>query len=401
MDNFDPHLVVDRRPKTGANSASLRNHNERSVLSLLREQGACSSVEIARRLNLSAQTASVIVRQLQDQGIICRLDPVKGKVGKPQTPLSLSAGGAYSFGLRIGRRTSNLVLADLIGGTVAQVSRRYPYPTPSGLEAFCGEAVVKLTGEVLESERHRIVGIGIAAPFELWNWLDFLGAPREEADKWRDYLIGERYARLTGLSTYVANDVNLACMGELMFGRGADFTDFAYFYVGYFVGGAVVLDGKVFHGPRGNAGALGSVPVPSIGSGASQLINAASIFRLERSLAAKLGHPVNLRAEDSYWDDDCELRDRWMDDAAKSLVHAAVSVAAVLDISDIVVDGVFPAAIRSEFVKRLEIAAGDVDQRGIHPVEFHEGMLGYEAGQRGAAYQPILAELLIEGSRLI
>ena len=395
----DPHLIVDRRPKTGANSSRLRDHNERSMLSHLREHGSRSGGEIARALNLSPQTVSVIIRQLEEQGIIHRLDPIKGKVGKPQTPIALTPGGAYSYGLRIGRRTANLALTDILGDIVAHKSTRYPYPTPARVEEFVGCALDQISRELTDHVRDRIVGIGIAAPFELWNWLDALGAPKEDADKWRSYAIGEHFRQLTGLPTYVANDVNLACMAELMFGRGTEFRNFAYFYVGYFVGGAVVLDGKVFHGPRGNAGALGSIPVSAGGDAAAQLINASSIFALERRLSEKSGRWVNLRAEDEGWLGQDEIRDAWMDSAANGMAQAAVAVAAVLDISNIVVDGVFPPPIRSEFVARLNSAAKLVDQRGIHPVLFHEGRLGPVAGHRGAAYQPILSELLIEGSQ--
>ena len=400
MDVVDPHLIVDRRPKTGANSSRMRDHNERSVLSHLREHGSGSGAEIAKALNLSPQTVSVIFRQLGDQGIIHRLDPVKGKVGKPQTPVALTPEGAYSYGLRIGRRTANLAVTDILGDIVAHRSTRYPYPTPATVEGFVGSAMDQISDELTDRALNRIVGFGIAAPFELWNWLDGLGAPKADADKWQSYAIGEHYRKLTGLPTYVANDVNLACMAELMFGRGTEFRNFAYFYVGYFVGGAVVLDGKVFHGSRGNAGALGSIPVSAGVGGAAQLINASSIFALERNLSEKLGGRINLRAKEECWLGQDAVLDAWMDGAAKGMAQAAVAVAAVLDISDIVVDGVFPPPIRSEFASRLNDAAKAVDQQGIHPVRFHEGLLGPDAGHRGAAYQPILSELLIEGSQL-
>ena len=401
MELSDSHLVVDRRPKTGANSSRVRDHNERSVLSLLREQGPSAASAIAKALNLSTQTASVIVRELRDQGLVHMLEPVKGKVGKPQTPIALAADGAYSYGLRIGRRTCDLVLIDLLGGITDRKITQYPYPNPAKVEDFANGAICELSLKIPEDRRPRIVGIGIAAPFQLWQWLDGLGAPKAEADKWRDYCIGERFFGLTGLPTSVANDVNLACMGELMLGNGSHFRDFVYFYVGYFVGGAIVMDGKVVHGARGNAGALGSIPVAAQDEKAGQLIDVASIFSLERELTAKLGGQVNLRAGDRYWFLESGLLNNWIEDAASATAEAAVAAAAVLDISDIVVDGVFPPAVRKEFVTRLKSAAECVDQRGIYPVNFHEGRLGPDAGQLGAAYQPIISQLLVEGSQLM
>ena len=400
MDDLDPCLLVDRRAMTGANSSRMRNHNQRSILSLLREQGPCAKARIAEALNLSAQTASVIVRELETQGLISRLEPVKGKVGKPPAPFCLNPGGAYSYGLRIGRRTCNLVLIDILGDIVSRRVHRYPYPTPEAVEEFVRGGLSSLAAPIPEAGRNRIAGMGIAAPFELWNWLDGLNAPQAEADKWRGYSIGPAHRRLSGLPVHVGNDGNLACQGELMFGNGSEFRDFIYFYISYFVGGAVAMDGKVFHGARGNAGGVGSMPSPFKGQVGKQLLNFTSIFLLERRLAEKYGRPINLRAEEDYWLRETELRDEWLQRAAIAMAQAAVCVAATLDISNVIVDGVFPPAIRSLFVDRLRAAGEQIDQRGIYPVSFHEGRLGPDAGEIGAAYQPILSELLVEGSRL-
>ena len=48
----------------GSNQSGLRAHNERLVLSLVRRHGALAKADIARRTGLSAQTVSVIMRQL-------------------------------------------------------------------------------------------------------------------------------------------------------------------------------------------------------------------------------------------------------------------------------------------------------------------------------------------------
>ena len=62
--------------------------------------------------------------------------------------------------------------------------------------------------------------------------------------------------------------------------------DFVYFYIGAFAGGGVVLNGKLYSGPTGNAGALGSMPVPGPDGRPAQLIDVASIAILERALKA-------------------------------------------------------------------------------------------------------------------
>ena len=48
----------------------MRDHNERLVLSLVRQHGSLAKTEIARMTGLSAQTVSVIMRELEDEGLL-------------------------------------------------------------------------------------------------------------------------------------------------------------------------------------------------------------------------------------------------------------------------------------------------------------------------------------------
>lgn len=389
------------RAATGARPpARRRNQNERRVLSHLRARGPCSGIELAKSLDVSAQTASVILRALEEQGLVQRLAPVKGKVGKPQVPLVLNPRGAYGVGLRIGRRGADMAMVDFLGAPVMRRTLQYTYPSPDEIERFAAAGLGEMTAALPGRAAQRIAGIGIAAPYELWNWIDALGASREEADTWRNYRFAEGFARFTDLPVQVANDVNAACSGELCFGIGGALSNFGYFHVSAFIGGAVVLDHAVFHGPTGNAGAFGSIPVTGPDGKPCQLIDTASIYTLEKALAAERGRPVALRAEPELWESESPVLEDWLDGAAAGTGAAAVAAAAVLDITDFVIDGSFPRHIRTRFTRKTAEAAARLDQQGIRPIGFHEGRLGADAGVLGAAYQPILTALLAEGSAL-
>ena len=86
---------------------------------------------------------------------------------------------------------------------------------------------------------------------------------------------------------YLQNDATSACGAELVFGQSGSLRDFVYFYIGAFAGGGIVLNGKLYGGPTGNAGALGSMPVPGPDGRPAQLIDVASIAMLEKALNAR------------------------------------------------------------------------------------------------------------------
>ena len=93
----------------GTNQSGVRDHNERLVLSILRRDGALAKADIARRTGLSAQTISVIMRALEEDGMLLRDAPRRGKVGQPSVPMRLNPDGAYFFGGMIGRRWTCLL----------------------------------------------------------------------------------------------------------------------------------------------------------------------------------------------------------------------------------------------------------------------------------------------------
>ena len=117
--------------RAAAANRGVRLYNERLVLSLIRRYGSLPKAEIARVTGLSAQTASVIVKQLEADGLLLRQRPQRGRIGQPPVPLSLNPDGAYSIGLKVGRRSADLVLIDLMGKVRASRHRTYRYPEPA------------------------------------------------------------------------------------------------------------------------------------------------------------------------------------------------------------------------------------------------------------------------------
>src|SRR5690606_37444059 len=271
----------------GTNQSGMRDQNERLVLSLVQQNGSLAKTEIARMTRLSAQTVSVIMRELEVEGLLLRQEPLRGKVGQPSIPMALNPDGAYFIGLKIGRRSAELVLIDFLGNVRAMLQDAYRYPAPGAILDFVGSGIGRLRAGLNAGQDKRIAGLGIAMPFELWNWADTAGAPREIMDQWRSLDIRADIQALCSFPVYLQNDATAACGAELVFGQTGNLRDFIYFYIGAFAGGGVVLNGRLYSGPTGNAGALGSMLVPGNGNRPTQLIDIASIAVLEKRLNAR------------------------------------------------------------------------------------------------------------------
>lgn len=393
-------LGRDGYGKDGANPSRVRNHNERLVLSTVKNEGQVASSQIARLTSLSAQTASIITRSLEADGMLLRGQPQKGRVGKPSVPVMLNPDGALAYGLRIGRRGADLILMNMVGDVVAKRATKFSYPMPETIDAFVRESMVSIEKDLERHRRDRIVGIGVATPFGLWRKAEAAGAPEEVMAVWRDYDFGASFAAFTDLPVMLANDASMGCSGELVFGAAQELSDFLYFYVGAFVGGGVVLGGRVFFGRNGNAGAFGTLVVGGRGNPAGVLVNSASIYTLERDLAARAGQDVKLHDDSGQWSLSDPLVDAWVSETARALAVAAVSAAAVVDVDTAVVDGNFPAAIKKVVVARMSEALKHLETQEISPIHVQRGTLGRSAAAMGAAYQPVLAAHFLEGSAM-
>ena len=383
-------------PAGGANQVRVRAYNERLVLSLVRLYGALSKADIARRSGLSAQTVSVIMRVLEKEGLLSRGEPVRGRVGQPSIPMHLNPDAVYSFGLKMGRRSADLVLMDFVGRIRMQLHRTYAYPLPHEILAFVTSGIRELEDRLEDKQRGRIAGLGIAAPFELWNWAEEVGAPPGAMEVWRDIDLQADIAERVAHPVFMQNDATSACGAELVFGVGPSYPDFVYFFIGSFIGGGIVLNSAIFSGRTGTAGAIGPLPVRGKNGETKQLLEIASIFVLENMLRERGIDPEPLWYSADDWVDFGEPMESWIQDSAKALAQAIVAAASILDFSAAVIDGGFPGWVRSRVVQATIDEAAKLDLQGVVMPEIIEGAVGAQARAIGGASLPIFARYLTD-----
>lgn len=396
MDDTTPD--ADKRPGgRGTTQTGLRLYNERLILSLIRHHRSLAKVEIARLTGLSTQTTRVIVNRLEGDGLLRAGEPQRGRIGQPTVPYSLNPDGAFGIGLMIGRRSSEVVLMDVSGCIRARGSTLYAYPVPDEVLAFAEREIPRLIAQAPEARkgRSRISGIGVAMPYELWNWEAVLKTPPGELGKWRDVdIAGELSWRFPQYPVHVGNDATSACAAELNFGAGAAYRDFAYFYIGTFIGGGIALNGSLFPGRRGNAGALGSMPVmgrEAGDTGVQQLIRTASIYRLERRLVAAGRRGSDIWLAPDAWSGFGAPLEAWIAEAAEALAQAVAALMAVIDFEAVIIDGVFPADIRRRLVEGTIAGWNRMDRQGLTEPVVAEGSVGRDARAIGGAALPLLA----------
>lgn len=368
-------------------------YNERLVLSLIRAAGALSKSELAKATKLSAQTLTAVVGRLEAGRLVVPNEPRRGRIGQPSVPYSLNPDGAYTLGLKVGRRSFELVLMNFAGHLVETARDSYNYPTPDRLLEFFRSSLAGMRRTVPKRVFDRIIGLGVAMPGELWSWSEEMDAPHREMSKWRTFEVQSSLQEIIGKDVHVLNDSTAACMAELAFGTQRPRRDFQYFYIGAFLGGGLVLNGKIFEGSRSNAGAVGSMLAPLAHRGSTdkpvQLLTVASIITLHRELKRLKRDTRIVWNPGKSWQGIDDVLTSWIETLSWNLAFAAVNAVCIVDVPSVVIDGSVPSAVRDAIVKRTGEIVRELPTAGLAPFAISAGTLGPMARAMGAASIPV------------
>ena len=377
----------------GSSQGGLRQYNERVVLQAVRLHGPLPAAELARLTHLTAQTISLITKRLLDDGLLLKGEPQRGKIGQPAVPLSLNPDGAFAIGIKVGRRSVDVLLIDFIGAVRRRWSLEYRYPEPRQLLAEIGARLAELRHTMSPAHYERVQGIGVAVPLSLGGWQTLLDMPPAVAARWPAVDLRTEVAALTNLPVRQLKDTAAACVAELVAGRGRDIDSFLYIFVDTFIGGGLVLDSHLHAGAHGNAGAIGSMPLELSGPRKvpAQLLSVASLQNLEQLFqraTLDITAVSDARALQAPW---LEHTRRWLREAARVMAMAIGNAACLLDLQRVIVDGSFSRDLQVALQSAIEEAMDHYSWEGVTRPTVLCGAIGADAQALGGALLPLYA----------
>jgi len=163
----------------------------------------------------------------------------------------------YCFGVDIGGTTVKMGLFTVEG----ELLDKWEIPTvkTNGGENILSDVAASLQQKMEEKSltKDQFAGIGIGVP----GPVNGDGTVIECVNLgWGTTPVKEKMEALTGLTTAVGNDANVAALGEQWQGGGKGFSDVVMVTLGTGVGGGVIIDGKIVPGFNGAAGEIGHIP---------------------------------------------------------------------------------------------------------------------------------------------
>lgn len=271
-----------------AKLSTLREINASVVLDQIRQEPPLSRAQIARRIGMTKPTVANALDLLLEAGLVRKTLP----------PGDIHYGAAYFepvtdahrvLGLDIGSRFVRGALADLDGVLLVRHDEPVADPDADAALAACTAVRDRL---LAQAERPQVpielavVGVpGVVHPDEgvIWqsNRPGLEGVPIRRA-----------LTDALGLEVLAENDINLAALGEQVFGAGRQHRDFAFLSVGSGVGAGLVLGGQLYRGHRGAAGEIDN-PAPGETEALDSPSGDALLALAARQAADALASPVS------------------------------------------------------------------------------------------------------------
>jgi len=380
----------------GSNSSTLRQYNERVVISALRKAGAASKADLSRLMGLTLPALTRIVDDLEQRGLIEKSGRRSQGVGQPSHLYQINDDGLYSVGIKLGRQNIEFVLANFAGHLLAKSTNDYSSPAPSDLLTIIEQGVAHMVSQLDAAARTRFVGVGIAMPWFIGKWAEHNEMSDDVAAQWAAVDFAKELEARIDCPIFFENDCSAAAAAELYFGKGKPYEHFLYIYIGSFVGGGLVLNGDLERGIHSNAACLATIPVPcsSLDSRAREqkwdtLINRASISTLIAHLnfhQITINHISELAL---VIDENRSLVHDWMVDCADSLVHAILCSIGFLDLEAVIIDSELPNYLLSELLSMVRRRLTSLQQQHLFIPQLQQGSLGENAIAIGGAILPL------------
>ena len=232
------------------------DYNKNQMLSLLRERGPTSRVELAKLMGISQTAISRSTSRLLENGIIRECEAKDSVMGRKPVPVELCGDFCHVLAADIVGGTIRTAIADFLGVIVDYHEEHIV--KDKGANAVMDQVLRVLRNIIAGTSipREKIWGITIGTPgiFDPGS-----GKSRFTffMDKWDDIDIRSMIYEALSIDTLIENDVNLDVLGESWKGVGKDYENILYVKLGQGLASRVVLGGNLLRGEHNMAGEIG------------------------------------------------------------------------------------------------------------------------------------------------
>lgn len=234
-----------------------KHHNKRLILKTIYDRGSISRAGIARLTRLARTTVSDAVAELMAEQLVEEIGHGPSVGGKPPILLSIVENARCLIGVDL------LAAGNEFRGGVLNLRGKIIHSSSVAVIGRDSETALlqmyELIDRLVAASGSPILGIGIGMP----GLMDTQrGLVRKTVNlDWQNFPLKDLLEAHYHLPVYVANDSQLAALGEYTFGNGQKSSNLVVVKVGRGTSAGIVLNGQLHYGDRFGAGEIGHVTV--------------------------------------------------------------------------------------------------------------------------------------------
>ena len=233
------------------------SQTELSVLRMIQDSPAISRVELSDQSGLSSAAITGVIGALIRHGLLTEKRISGTAIGRKRVALKLHASLGCVIGIDLGTYNLRIVVTDLNGETL--VSQSFKSEMSRGRELVLERCftLAKQTLAEAGDGAGKLLGVGIAfsGVIDVHNGV-ILSYPRlGQVEQWRNIPLRNIAEREFGVPCMLEDSVRGVATSEKFMGRGQSLQDFVYVDVGVGIGASIFINGKIYRGHNGGAGA--------------------------------------------------------------------------------------------------------------------------------------------------
>lgn len=383
------------RHRQGYNGPRVRDLNRALVLEAIRQEPGIARADIAVATRLTPATITNIVAALIDEGAVEEsVDRKTRSTGQPARNLRIIADYASTIGLHFDHEFATGVLVDVAGNVIHRVRKQLSIDDPKRAIRVLASLYETLNTHPKRASQLLGVGVSVMGPIDT---IRGLVCQSTSYPAWRDFAFRDALAKHIDHDIHIENNGTAAGLGEYWFGDGQRFNSYLHVFIGNGLGGALLINHRAVRGTTGNGCEIGHVN--AYRDGKPCFCGARGCLETVVSLRG-LAHAFGFE----HFDDvdisqaiqgDKGVVDRWVKQAGADLGRVLASVSNVVDVSDIIINGLLPPTMLGELIDRARESASEYEMRGRPtPLTLHLGRANSEiSAALGAATMPLYSNL--------
>lgn len=250
---------MQRVTETKADQLTVRRLNMSAILKLLRERGTLARAGLAKELGMTRNTASNIVSDLLEAGLVVETNFHREGAGRPGLLLELAPTGGFAVGAEIDISRIVVIAVDFKGKTLWEESVQND-------PARSHEEIISMTEQMVRSALDRGVNENLKP---LGIGLGLAGMVNAESGtltyaptlNWKDVPFKAMWEERFELPVHVDNEANTSAQGYYAYVGSGTVRNMAYLSIGAGMAAGLILDGHLFRGSGGFAGQAGHMKI--------------------------------------------------------------------------------------------------------------------------------------------